>query len=200
MNYDLWELFINNKAVVNCENEQQAINFIEYCFFKDIHWEFMQQHETCYENNLENTCYRCSKDNFLNYSSKRYYINNNYAIITYNELFEIVNKEIFDSFMNEKTAISCETLEECKNFIKLCYKNGVEWITSDSSYNPFNTYKENICFSKENNKLFYSGIDFYEREKYKIITYKDLYSFIKHMKFINSIWKHHKIKDDKKIE
>lgn len=81
-----------------------------------------------------------------------------------------------EKFKNENIAISFETEEEMKEFLKKCEKNNINWNgKSATKFIPFETYKETALtynFGKCNH-LEYSPTEFYKEKGWKVIQYKD---------------------------
>lgn len=69
-----WKDFINNKLVVNCETEELAKEFLQYCHEQGIKWRsgnsLLYDDDSSWEILRENTCYFC-KDKFITYGSKK---------------------------------------------------------------------------------------------------------------------------------
>ncbi len=85
-------------------------------------------------------------------------------------------KEKFKRFKNEKIVINVRSQKQYDDFMKMCEKQGLKWISEDlpTTKNHYNKYKENTCIDLNNlSRLSYDDINFYKNKCYKIITYKD---------------------------
>ena len=69
--------------------------------------------------------------------------------------------------------INCPTEELARKILSILNKQGCKWGDGDSltGYPCWNLYKENTCYRIDEDKdVYYSDIEWYEREGYQIIT------------------------------
>lgn len=84
-----------------------------------------------------------------------------------------------DLLIGKDVVVNCKTIEEEQEFLAFLDNKCTKWLDGCGIFKQnryyFNKYKENTCFAFENNKgLVFSGLDFYERHRYKILSLDDL--------------------------
>ena len=97
---------------------------------------------------------------------------------------------MFKMLNNAKTMVHCETREQAKIFIDLCYQNGFEWSCSDMCLH-WNCYGHKTCYIIENNYIKYGRIDGCCVYTHTVIPFKD---FMKEYSGTNEIY-HLEIED-----
>lgn len=119
----------NGKFAVHCGTEEEAKEFIEWCYRNDIRWTNNDNDtiRTYFYVNKENTCYKFNiASGGLLYSSKKFYKNNGSIVITFKEFMNnpITNLEyILNNFNKEtinETDCICETLRNCLGMPDCC--------------------------------------------------------------------------------
>lgn len=121
----------NGKFAVHCGTEEEAKEFIEWCYRNDIRWTSNDNDNdtirTYFYVNKENTCYKFNiASGGLLYSSKKLYKNNGSIVITFKEFMNnpITNLEyILNNFNKEtinETDCICETLRNCLGMPDCC--------------------------------------------------------------------------------
>jgi len=96
VNKELFQNFLDNKIVINCQTEDEAIKFLKYCDSQELIWCTLKNlsGDNKWDHHKEETCYRC-KNNEITYSPKYYYMNIKKMecknIITYKELLKKSN-------------------------------------------------------------------------------------------------------------
>lgn len=74
--------FKNGYTAINCKTEEEAKEFVKWCYKNDIGWLNSKIEETNFEVYLSNTCYRYFL-NSLNFSSKQYYESKGVNVVSY---------------------------------------------------------------------------------------------------------------------
>ncbi len=83
-----------------------------------------------------------------------------------------LDKEFIEKFRNEKIAVNVETEQEWKDF---CQKSALLGANIHGLSYSHHIYKEKSCINCERDKSYkYCNIDYYKRNDYTIIKYKDL--------------------------
>lgn len=142
------EKFKSGKIAVNCFTEEEARQFIEWCYRNDIRWQHDDKTKTYFDVNKGRTCYRSdNKVNRLFYSSKNFYANEGFDVITYKEFMKEDKKRMtnLEKYYNELTGCgkspNCYWLEVIKKgnchelTCKKCGMDFVHWLNEE--------YKEN---------------------------------------------------------
>lgn len=84
-------------------------------------------------------------------------------------------KKIIDLFKNEKIAVHCTNEQDAKQFIKLCYKNNMDWgcgLSNETSTN-WGYCDNDICYEFNNGHLYYGSYEGFEFTNYKIIAFDE---------------------------
>lgn len=98
-----WEEFINDRILVHCKTEEEAVDFFKKCEKnKEIKRLKMSSKKTYWECCKERTCYNVS-GKVLMYSPKEHYKNYGYKIIEWSDYMN--NKEFSKSSLVELNAI-----------------------------------------------------------------------------------------------
>ena len=94
---------------------------------------------------------------------------------------------IIERFRNEKLVVHCGSEEKARLFIKICYKNGMEWRSGDVSNTFFYEY-DKIAYRCDgySSCLSYSSIRHYCKEGYEVITFEEFMEEYRKMKFTKS--------------
>lgn len=107
----------------------------------------------------------------------------------YNASVEICNENFFKNFPNykiifnnifiqkfkeEKIAVNCETQEEAEEFCNILDKNNLRWEYYYSDNTRFSDYGKKTCYTYHNNSIWYASFDYYEKNDYTIIKFKDI--------------------------
>lgn len=93
INKKLFQDFLDNKIVINCQTEEEAVEFLRYCNLQGIKWcvgKDVLLERTNWNEHKECTCYRC-EDYMMRYSYSNYYISEKYKVISYKEILEKSN-------------------------------------------------------------------------------------------------------------
>lgn len=116
------EKFKSGKISVNCSTKEESRQFIEWCHRNDIRWA-NNDNDTIRDYfyvNKENTCYKFNIESCgLFYSSKKFYKNNGYIVITFKEFMKkpITNLEYILNNFDRETILNtdsiCMTLRTC---------------------------------------------------------------------------------------
>ena len=79
---------------------------------------------------------------------------------------------IIKRFKKSEFVVNCKSEEQAKEFIKICYDNGLHWwMTDDSSKTNWDNYEEATCYRAEDNEIMYENVDFYKDEDYEIVSF-----------------------------
>lgn len=115
------EKFKSGEIAVNCSTKEESRQFIEWCYLNDIRWtDNNNTVRTYFYVNKENTCYKFNiASGALFYSSKKFYKNNGYIVITFKEFMKkpITNLEYILNNFDRETILNtdsiCMTLRTC---------------------------------------------------------------------------------------
>lgn len=102
----------------------------------------------------------------------------------------MIPSEFWGRFKNEKIAVNCQTEDEARDFVKQCYKNGIEWFYSacDSKYDVnttnYKNYENGICyriFFDPANKISFVDVNmnYCRNHNYTIIPFSEINKPIK---------------------
>lgn len=116
------EKFKSGKIAVNCFTEEEARQFIEWCYRNDIRWQHDYKTKTYFDVYKDRTCYRFDhKINRLFYLSKKFYAIEGFDVITYKEFMKadknrVTNLDKYhDAFINAHKSIVCYFKNDIKN-------------------------------------------------------------------------------------
>ena len=127
------EKFKSGKIAVNCPTEEEAREFIKWCYDNDIKWNFGKELSTYFYLNWEQTCYFYHKDSERLYCSEKFYLfAERIPIMSYKEFMEkddnkITNLEWILNNLDKKVinnlpicVIACKYIEKGKCIDKKC--------------------------------------------------------------------------------
>lgn len=107
----------NGKFAVHCGTEEEAKEFIEWCYRNDIRWTSNDNDNdtirTYFYVNKENTCYKFNiASGGLLYSSKKFYKNNGSIVITFKEFMNnpITNLEYILNNFDRETILNTDSI------------------------------------------------------------------------------------------
>lgn len=114
------EKFKSGKFVIHCGTEEEAKEFVEWCYQNDIKWQFQDETTTYFDSCKDGIFYiYYGAEESLCYCEKSYCIDHNYKVITFKEFMNkpITNLEyILNNFNKEtinETDCICKTLRNC---------------------------------------------------------------------------------------
>lgn len=116
--------FKSHDLVVNCQTEEEAKEFLKWCYDNGIKWE-CDDINTTHWHNCE-TCYRCFVDGVLSWSELSSYNKSRFLIVTYQDFFKQEKEQTrlehiidnFDSF-SSSTNVSHDELIICEIAYKM---------------------------------------------------------------------------------
>ena len=119
--------FKSGKIGVNCSTEEDAKEFVKWCYRNDIKWQFQDESITYFDSDKDEIYYiYYSAKESLCFCDKSYCIDRNYEVITFKEFMDkpITNLEyILNNFNKEiinETDCICETLRNCLGMPDCC--------------------------------------------------------------------------------
>lgn len=82
---------------------------------------------------------------------------------------------IIEKLKEGMTSVHCKTVDQAKEFIKICYVNGINQRSSivNMDKTHWNDYKERTCYRVRGDALNYASYFHYESEDYEIITFEE---------------------------
>ncbi|MDD3138937.1 MAG: hypothetical protein PHX08_08200 [Lachnospiraceae bacterium] len=85
----------------------------------------------------------------------------------------------WDAFKHRKIIVKCTSEEECKEFVKACYENGVKWSGNhDEGCTRWNNTSNHILYIGENSTLTYWCGKLYIEEANEVVDFSDIKSGI----------------------
>lgn len=79
-----WDLFLDDKLVVNCETEELAIEFLTYCYDQGMEWNSGDSLKKTNWDRYENiTCYNCEGYRDMLYGDIDYFQKNSYEVVKF---------------------------------------------------------------------------------------------------------------------
>lgn len=140
--------FKSGKIVVNCSTEEDAKEFVKWCYRNDIKWEFQDESITYFDSDKDEIYYiYYSAKESLCFCDKSYCIDHNYEVITFKEFMKadknrVTNLEkYYDELISCYKSPNCYWLEVIKKgnchemSCKKCGMDFVHWLNEE--------YKEN---------------------------------------------------------
>ena len=97
------ERFRNEKIAVNCETEEEARKFIEWCYENGFEWDISEPGVTHFYYYKDKTCYTfnfCDCEH-LGYSFKQFYEKKGYEIIKYKDFMGIKRMTNLEHFVSK---------------------------------------------------------------------------------------------------
>lgn len=126
-----FEKFKNGKLAVNCTTEEQAKEFVKWCFDNDFKWAFGFSNDVTYFNYYgKKTCYRYIYSGILVYSSKESNQELRIEILTFDEFMgikqevkELDYKSEYEKLLNENQDLK-EFVKEQEEYLhkKYCFE------------------------------------------------------------------------------
>lgn len=123
---------IGKRIAVNCKTEEEAKKFIKMAYENDCRWYFNDRdvNTICYACYRESTCYRIEGNGVLYMCHSRYYYNNYYRIIAFDELDSVIESYQLD--INRKNN---ETIAIIKDTNGKYIKHAKATCSPDDEYN-----------------------------------------------------------------
>lgn len=81
-----------------------------------------------------------------------------------------------EGFLNGEFIVNCQTEDESEKFFEILKQHNIKWTSGRSldEMNPFDLYREKICFSCQGFRLTYANTTFYESNFDTVIPYRQL--------------------------
>ena len=89
---------------------------------------------------------------------------------------------IMQRFKDIEFVVNCKTEEQAKQFISICYDNGLEWFNNSKTETNWNKYNKDTCYRAVDPEIVYANINYYKKADYKIITFDEFMKEHKDMK------------------
>ena len=101
MKINIIERLKTEAIAVHCDTEEKANDFLEVLHNHGCKW--LSDYELTHHNNYRiytnETCYIVNQNSKVEYSDKKFYENNNYKIISYDEFMKLYIDEIIECEM-----------------------------------------------------------------------------------------------------
>ena len=107
------EKFKSGKIAVNCSTEEDAKEFVKWCYRNDIKWQFQDESITYFDSDKDGIYYiYYSAKESLCFCEKSYCIDKNYEVITFKEFMDkpITNLEYILNNFDRETILNTDSI------------------------------------------------------------------------------------------